>query len=65
MEDKPTIITLNDLTALVDKSLEERERAMDKSNNVFETDKTFNNVRNLDWIKYLIIEKNDRILQDN
>jgi hypothetical protein len=33
---------------------------MDKSNNVFETDKIFNNVTVLGWIKYLIIEKDGR-----
>ena len=65
MEDKPTTITLDDLAALADKSLEEQERAMDKSNNVFVTDKTFNNVRILGWIKYMIIEKNGRVPDSN
>lgn len=39
--------------------MEEEERAMDKSNNVFETDKIFNNVT-IRWIKYLIIEMDGR-----
>ena len=60
IEANPTI-TLDELSALVEKRLEEQERAMDKSNNVFETDKIFNNVRILGWIKYLIIERNGRI----
>jgi hypothetical protein len=54
-------LNLDDLAALVDQRLEEQERAMDKSSNVFETDKIFNNVRILGWIKYLIIEKNGRV----
>lgn len=54
-------ITLDELAALVDQRLEEQERAMDKSSNVFETDKIFNNVRILGWIKYLIIEMDGRV----
>ncbi|HEY7110558.1 MAG TPA: hypothetical protein VH415_14130 [Nitrososphaeraceae archaeon] len=60
MEANPKI-TLDDLAALVDQRLETEERAMDKSKNVFETDKIFNNVRILGWIKYLTIEKNGRV----
>ncbi|HEY7109390.1 MAG TPA: hypothetical protein VH415_08185 [Nitrososphaeraceae archaeon] len=56
-----TSITLAELAALVDQRLETEERAMDKSTNVFETDKIFNNVRILGWIKYLIIEKNGQV----
>jgi len=63
IESNPTI-TLDELAVLVDKKLEEEERAMDKSNNVFESDKIFNNVRILGWIKYLIIEKDGRVPQD-
>ena len=58
-------ITLEELAALADQRLEEQERAMDKSNNVFETDKIFNNVRILGWIKYLIIEKEGRVPRDD
>jgi hypothetical protein len=60
MEANPTI-TLDELAALVHQRLETEERAMDKSNNVFETDKIFNNVRILGWIKYMIVEKNGRV----
>jgi hypothetical protein len=60
MEANPTI-TLDDLAAFADHGLETEERAMDKSNNVFETDKILNNVRILGWIKYLIVEKNGRV----
>jgi hypothetical protein len=52
--------TLGELAALVDKRLTKQERAMDKSNNVFDTDKIFNNVRILGWIKYLVMEKDGR-----
>lgn len=38
---------------------------MDKSKDVFETDKIFNNVRILGWIKYLIIEKTGRVPDRN
>ena len=34
---------------------------MDKSKDVFETDKIFNKVRILGWIKYMTIEKNGRV----
>ena len=44
IEANPTI-TLEELAGLVDQRLETEERAMDKSNNVSETDKKFNNVR--------------------
>ncbi|HEY7109991.1 MAG TPA: hypothetical protein VH415_11205 [Nitrososphaeraceae archaeon] len=64
MEANPTI-TLDELAALVDQRLETEERAMDKSKNIFETDKIFNNVRILGWIKYLIIEKNGRVPDRN
>jgi hypothetical protein len=57
IQDDPTI-TLDELAALVDQRLEVQERTMDKSSNVFETDKIFNDLRILGWIKYLIIEKN-------
>ena len=50
-------IALDELAALVDQRLEEQERAMNKSKDVFETDRIFNNVRILGWIKYLIVEK--------
>lgn len=60
MEANPTI-TLDELAALVDQRLETEERAMDKSKDVFETDRIFNNVRILGWIKYMIIEKDGRV----
>ena len=60
IEADPTI-TLDELASLVDQRLEDQERGMDKSNNVFETDKIFRNVSILDWIKYLIIEKNGHV----
>jgi hypothetical protein len=60
IEANPTI-TLDELAALVDQRLETEERAMNKSKDVFETDKIFNNIRIIGWIKYLIIEKNGRI----
>jgi hypothetical protein len=60
MEANPTI-TLDELASLVDQRLETEERAMDKSKDIFETDKIFNNVRILGWIKYMIIEKNGRV----
>jgi hypothetical protein len=52
IEANPTI-TLDDLAVSVDQRLMTEERAMDKSNNDFETDKIFNNVRILAWTKYL------------
>ena len=60
IETNPTI-TLDELAALVDQRLETEEREMDKSKTVFITDKIFNNVRILGWIKYMIIEKNGRV----
>jgi hypothetical protein len=60
IEASPAII-LDELAALVDQRLEEQERAMDKSNDLFETDKIFTNIRILGWIKYLIVEKDGRI----
>ena len=60
IEANPTI-TLDELASLVDQRLEEEKRAMDESKIVFDTDKMFRNVRTLDWIKYLIIEKDGRV----
>jgi hypothetical protein len=60
MEVNPTI-TLDELAALVHHRLETEERALKNTKNVFETDKIFDSVRILGWIKYLIIEKNGRI----
>jgi hypothetical protein len=60
MEANPTI-TLDELAALVDHRLETEERALKNAKNVFETDKIFDIVRILGWIKYLIIEKNGRV----
>jgi hypothetical protein len=60
IESNPTI-TLDELASLVDQRLEEEKRAMDESKIVFDTDKMFRNIRTLDWIKYLIIEKDGRV----
>jgi hypothetical protein len=60
IEANPTI-TLDDLTAIVDHKLEKEERALQNTKDVFETDKIFDSVRILGWIKYLIIEKNGRV----
>jgi hypothetical protein len=62
MEVNPTIM-LDELAALVHHRLETEERALKNTKNVFETDKIFDSVRILGWIKYLIIEKNGRIVQ--
>ena len=60
METNPTI-TLDELAAIVDHKLETEERALKNAKNVFETDKIFDSVRILRWIKYLIIEKNGHV----
>ncbi|RPJ32164.1 MAG: hypothetical protein EHM25_01270 [Nitrosopumilales archaeon] len=57
IEADPTI-TLDDLAAIVDHKLETEERALKNAKNVFETDKIFDSVRILGWIKFMIIEKN-------
>jgi hypothetical protein len=57
IEANPTI-TLDDLAAIVDHKLETEERALKNAKNVFETDKIFDSVRILGWIKFMIIEKN-------
>jgi hypothetical protein len=41
--------------------LEVEERALKNAKNIFETDKIFDSVRILGWIKYMIIEKNGRV----
>ena len=60
IEANPTI-SLDELASLVEQRLEEEKRAMNESNTVFDTDKMFRNIRTLDWIKYLIIEKEGRV----
>lgn len=60
IEANPTI-TLDELAALVDQRLETEERATDKSKDIFETAKIFNNVRILGWIKYITLGKNGRV----
>ena len=55
-------ITGEELAVLVDSRLETEEKALDSSNNVFDTDRIFTNIRILEWITYLIIEKNGRHL---
>ncbi len=60
MEATPNITT-RELAQLVDQKLEKEQRALKRAKNVFETDKIFDSVRILGWIKYLIIEKNGRV----
>lgn len=54
-------ITVEDLAALVDHKLETQQTALQNAKNVFDTDRVFTDVRILEWIKYLIIEKDGRI----
>jgi hypothetical protein len=54
-------ITVEDLAGLVDLNLETQERALQNAKNVFDTDRIFTDVRILQWIKYLIIEKGGRV----
>jgi hypothetical protein len=60
METNPKITT-REIAKVVDQKLEKEERALKTTKNVFETDKIFDSVRILGWIKYLIIEKNGRV----
>jgi hypothetical protein len=60
VESNPSI-TKEELAALVDHKLETEETALKKANNVFDTEKIFVNLRTLEWIKYLITEKNGRV----
>ena len=60
VESNPSITT-EELAALVDHKLETEETALKKANNVFDTEKIFGNLRTLEWIKYLITEKNGRV----
>ena len=64
IEADPTI-TLDELAAIVNHKLETEERALKNAKNVFETDKIFDSVRILGWIKYLIIEKNGHVPQED
>jgi hypothetical protein len=64
IEANPTI-TLDELAAIEDHKLEIEERALKNAKNVFETDEIFDSVRILGWIKYLIIEKNGRVPQED
>ena len=54
-------ITVEDLAALVDHKLETKEKALQNAKHVFDTDRIFTDVRILEWIKYLIVEKNGHI----
>ena len=60
MEANPNITT-RELAQLGDQKLEKEQRALKRAKNVFETDKIFDSVRILGWIKYLIIGKNGRV----
>jgi hypothetical protein len=60
IETNPSI-TIEELARLVDHKLETEERALKNAKSIFETDKIFDSVRILGWIKYLIIEKNGRV----
>jgi hypothetical protein len=57
-------ITVRELAKLVNDKLETEERALKSAKSVFETDKIFDSVRILGWIKYMIIERNGRIPSD-
>jgi hypothetical protein len=54
-------ITVEDLAALVDHKLETQQSGLQNAKNVFDTDRIFTDVRILEWIKYLIIEKGGRV----
>jgi hypothetical protein len=54
-------ITTRELAQLIDQKLEKEQRALKRAKNVFETDKIFDSVRILGWVKYLILEKNGRV----
>jgi hypothetical protein len=58
-------ITIRELAQLVDQKLEKEEMALKNAKSVFETDKIFDSVRILGWIKYLIIEKNGRVPRED
>lgn len=63
IESNPNI-TVEDLAALVDHKLETQQTALQNAKNIFDTDRIFTVVRTLEWIKYLIMEKNGRILRE-
>jgi hypothetical protein len=44
--------------------LEKEEKALKSAKNVFETDKIFDSIRILGWIKYMIIERNGSVPSD-
>ena len=54
-------ITTRELAQLINQKLEKEQRALNRAKNIFETDKIFDSVRILGWMKYLIIEKNGRV----
>ena len=54
-------ITTRELAQLIDQKLEKEQRALKRAKNVFKTDKIFDSVRILGWVKYLILEKNGRV----
>ena len=58
-------ITIRELAQLVDQKLEKEEKALKNAKTVFETDKIFDSVRILGWIKYLIIECNGRVPRED
>ena len=60
MDANPTV-TLDHLAQLVDQKLEVQERELKNAKNIFKTDKIFDSVRILGWIKYMTIEKNGRV----
>lgn len=58
-------ITLQELAELVDHKLETEERALKNAKRVLDSDVIFDSIRILDWIRYLIREKNGRIPRDD
>jgi hypothetical protein len=64
IEANPTITT-RELAQLVDQKLEKEEKVLKNAKNVFETDKIFDSIRILGWIKCLIIEKNGRVPRED
>lgn len=64
VETNPSI-TLEELAELVDHKLDTQERALRNARGIYATDVIFDSVRILDWIRYLIREKNGRIPRED
>jgi hypothetical protein len=50
---------------IIDHMLGTEVRALKNAKNILYTDKIFDNIRILSWIKYLIIEKNSRLPRED